>query len=113
MNKSGTKSILNNIYLDFRYSHRGMSKETLDFKQKDVCPEHPDEDLYYFCFTCLCHFVCPECVIHGVHREHDVKTIKKSHPLVRAYLEGTIDQNNAVLQQVSAYREEIDKRNTL
>ena len=47
------------------------------------CLQHPEEINTYFCFTCLCPPICPECIIHGVHRDHDVKTLKKSYPLVK------------------------------
>jgi hypothetical protein len=32
---------------------------------KRICGEHPDEEILYFCFNCLCECICPECIIHG------------------------------------------------
>ena len=47
------------------------------------CIEHPDEEISYYCFDCLANCICPECVIHGAHKNHDVLTVKKSFPIVR------------------------------
>ena len=33
------------------------------------CSDHADEELTYFCFTCN-RPICPECAIHGLHRDH-------------------------------------------
>ena len=46
--------------------------------------EHPDEEISYFCFDCLNNCICPECVIHGTHKNHEVMTVKKAYPIVKA-----------------------------
>lgn len=50
---------------------------------KGFCPEHPDEEISYFCFNCLSNCICPECIIHGVHKNHEVMTIKKGYPIIK------------------------------
>lgn len=50
---------------------------------KGFCPEHPDEEISYFCFNCISNCICPECIIHGVHKNHEVMTIKKSYPIIK------------------------------
>lgn len=50
---------------------------------KGFCPEHPEEEISYFCFNCLSNCICPECIIHGVHKNHEVMTIKKSYPIIK------------------------------
>ena len=50
---------------------------------KGFCPEHPDEEISYFCFNCISNCICPECIIHGVHKNHEVLTIKKSYPIIK------------------------------
>lgn len=52
-------------------------------KEKEYCSEHPDEEVSYFCFDCLTKCICPECIIHGVHKNHEVKTNKKAYPIVK------------------------------
>jgi len=50
---------------------------------KGFCPEHPDEEISYFCFNCISNCICPECIIHGVHKNHEVMTIKRSYPIIK------------------------------
>lgn len=55
-----------------------------------MCPSHPDEEVRYFCFECLSPPVCSECVVHGIHKGHDVLHIKKAYPVVREKLDGVV-----------------------
>ena len=55
------------------------------------CQEHPDEELLYYCFECNTECICPECVIHGKHKNHDVKTLKKSQPIIKGKLENILE----------------------
>jgi len=48
--------------------------------ERDSCREHPDEEVNYFCFDCICPPICSECVVHGTHRGHNVATIRKAYP---------------------------------
>ena len=54
---------------------------------KGFCPEHPDEEISYFCFNCISNCICPECIIHGVHKNHEVMTIKRSYPIIKNKVE--------------------------
>jgi len=47
-----------------------------------MCREHPDENLNYYCFDCNCECICCECIVHGVHRDHNVANITKAAPLI-------------------------------
>ena len=51
---------------------------------RGFCLEHPEEEISYFCFDCLTDCICPECVIHGVHKNHEVQTIRKSYPIIKS-----------------------------
>lgn len=33
--------------------------------EREMCKEHLEEEVSYFCFTCLSQPICSECVIHG------------------------------------------------
>ena len=33
-------------------------------------------------FDCMSDCICPECVIHGVHKNHEVQTIRKAYPII-------------------------------
>lgn len=50
-------------------------------QQKEICPEH-GEVISYLCFDCLSKCICSECVVHGIHRNHEVINIKKAYPLI-------------------------------
>ena len=50
--------------------------------ERESCKDHPEEEVNYFCFECMCSPICSECVVHGQHRGHEVATIKKSYPII-------------------------------
>ncbi|EAR90990.2 B-box zinc finger protein (macronuclear) [Tetrahymena thermophila SB210] len=54
---------------------------------KRFCQEHAEEEILYYCFQCQSRCICPECVIHGAHKNHEVKTIKKAYPIVKQKVE--------------------------
>ena len=49
--------------------------------QKYLCKEH-GEPLSYLCLDCMSKCICSECIVHGIHRNHDVLNIKKAYPLI-------------------------------
>ena len=62
-----------------------------NYYSEDIyCKSHPDEEVRYFCFDCLTPPVCSECVVHGIHKGHDVLHIKKAFPSVKEKLDGVI-----------------------
>ncbi|CAD8147049.1 unnamed protein product [Paramecium octaurelia] len=95
-------------------SQRQMSKQQSEnsFIQhsREQCLEHPEEEVSYFCFDCNSKCICPECIIHGIHKNHEVKTIKKSYPQVRKQLENQIEQNHQYLTQIENYRQDLEKK---
>lgn len=50
-----------------------------------MCTEHPEDELSYFCFSCN-KPICPECAIHGTHREHEVQTARRAVPTIKERL---------------------------
>lgn len=48
---------------------------------REICNEH-GEPITYLCLDCLSKCVCAECVVHGVHKNHEVINIKKAYPLI-------------------------------
>jgi len=49
--------------------------------QKYLCSEH-GEPISYLCLDCMSKCICSECIVHGVHHNHDVLNIKKAYPLI-------------------------------
>ena len=63
------------------------------------CPDHSEEELTYFCFSCN-NPICPECAIHGLHKDHEVQTTRKAIKQIRGLLgedKGKLDQTAADL----------------
>ena len=49
--------------------------------QKYLCNEH-GEPISYLCLDCMSKCICSECIVHGVHHNHEVLNIKKAYPLI-------------------------------
>ncbi len=89
--------------------------------ERDPCKAHPEEEINYFCFECMCTPICSECVIHGDHKGHNVQTIKKSYPLIQDKLEdlvihigSKIDDLHVVEQRLEGRkRDVIDQSSTI
>ncbi|KRX06085.1 hypothetical protein PPERSA_09697 [Pseudocohnilembus persalinus] len=67
-----------------------------------VCQEHEDEELSYFCFDCKSNCICAECVIHGTHKNHNVKTLKKAFPEIKEQLQdylGNLEYKSSLINQ--------------
>jgi hypothetical protein len=43
------------------------------------CDAHSEELVSYYCLTCRCNPICPECIINGPHSGHEVKLLKHCH----------------------------------
>ena len=49
--------------------------------RSNICREH-GEPITYLCLDCMSKCICAECVVHGIHRNHEVLNIKKAYPLI-------------------------------
>ena len=49
--------------------------------RRNMCSEH-GEQISYLCLDCMSKCICSECIVHGIHRGHDVLNIKKAYPLI-------------------------------
>lgn len=81
---------------------------------KERCREHPEEEVSYFCFDCESSCVCAECVIHGVHKTHEVQNIKRAYPQVKAkvedlhlYIAGKIEDLAIAEQRLEGRKNEV------
>ncbi len=72
--------------------------EAFQGPSKKSCNQHPEQEILYFCFDCKCECICPECVIHGKHKDHDVKTLRKSQPIVKGEIDNYLDQFESNIQ---------------
>ena len=106
-----------------RSAHRGLPDYSRSSRraEREACKHHPDEEINYFCFECMCPPICSECVIHGDHKGHNVQTIKKSYPLITDKLEdlvihigSKIDDLHVVEQRIETRKRDlVDQANTI
>ena len=52
-----------------------------NINRSDICQDH-GEAITYLCLDCMSKCICSECVVHGIHRNHEVLNIKKAYPLI-------------------------------
>ena len=57
--------------------------------------------------------VCSECVVHGLHRNHEVLNIKKAYPLIYNKLQDLSKYVNSQIKEVSLKNETIAKKKIL
>ena len=76
---------------------------------KNLCKEH-SEPLTYLCLDCLSNCICSECVIHGIHRNHEVLNIKKAYPLIYRKLEDLSKYANEQKKSILLINETISKK---
>ena len=76
INFNTNNSNSNNIFsrLDITDIKENISKS-------NICKEH-GESITYLCLDCMSKCICAECVVHGIHRNHEVLNIKKAYPLI-------------------------------
>lgn len=89
--------------------HSDVSKASFR-PERDTCKDHEDEELNYFCFECMSPPVCSECVIHGAHKSHDVKTIRKSYPIANQKLGDLVMHLGSKIDDLSIVEQKLDGR---
>ena len=47
--------------------------------------------------------------IEGKHKDHDVKTIKKSHPIIKSELESSLDKIESNIENLLIRKNEVEK----
>ena len=79
---------------------------------KPLCKEH-SEPLTYLCLDCMTNCVCAECVVHGIHKNHEVLNIRKAYPLISKKLEDLSKYANDQKKSISLVNEAISKKKRL
>ena len=73
---SNTKNNINNI--SEKYDINDIKS---NIHNNSICKDH-GEPITYLCLDCMSKCICSECVVHGIHRNHEVLNIKKAYPLI-------------------------------
>ena len=79
---------------------------------RPLCKEH-SEPLTYLCLDCMSNCVCTECVVHGVHKNHEVLNIKKAYPLIFKKLEDLSMYANNQKKSIFLVNEAVSKKKNL
>ena len=78
-NQISEKNNFNNIFSKYDITEIKSNINLLN--NKTICQEH-NEPIIYLCLDCMSKCICTECIIHGMHKNHDVLNIKKAYPLI-------------------------------
>ena len=79
---------------------------------RPLCKEH-SEPLTYLCLDCMTNCICTECVVHGIHKNHEVLNIKKAYPLIFKKLEDLSNYANDQKKSIFLVNEAITKKKNL
>ena len=79
---------------------------------RPLCKEH-SEPLTYLCLDCMTNCICTECVVHGIHKNHEVLNIKKAYPLIFKKLEDLSNYANDQKKSIFLVNEAISKKKNL
>ena len=102
-NKYNQNEIINNIST----SEINIINDLTNYKQ--LCKEH-SEPFTYLCLDCMSNCICAECVVHGIHRNHEVLNIKKAYPLIYKKLEDLSKYANDQKKSILLINETISKK---
>ena len=102
-NKYNQNEIINNIST----SEINIINDLTNYKQ--LCKEH-SEPFTYLCLDCMSNCICAECVVHGIHRDHEVLNIKKAYPLIYKKLEDLSKYANDQKKSILLINETISKK---
>ena len=80
----------------------------------NICKEH-GETLSYLCLDCMSSCICPECVIHGIHKNHEVLNIKKAFPVIYKNMQGMGNNLSIKIKELNVIKNNIEakKKDTL
>ena len=87
-NSNNLGNPVNIVYFDSNKNSKNNYFSRLDvtdirenIAKSNICKEH-GEPITYLCLDCMSKCICAECVVHGIHRNHEVLNIKKAYPLI-------------------------------
>ena len=79
--------------------------------QKNFCREH-GEPISYLCLDCMSKCICSECIVHGIHHNHDVLNIKKAYPLIYNKTEDLQKYICEKITELNCSKRNIDQKKT-
>ena len=104
--KNNNNYIYRNIFSDDESSILNLKENQI---KSDICREH-GEPLNYLCLDCLKNCICAECVIHGVHKNHEVLNVKKAYPLIYSKTQEMGNNINSKLKKLYFTQKNIEQK---
>ena len=101
-NSNNSNNLINLTYLN-PLNNNNLKNST------EICEEH-GELITYLCLDCLSKCVCSECVVHGIHKNHDVINIKKAYPLVYGKTEELCSHVDDKIKKIKILSDNIEKK---
>ena len=77
--------------------------------KQQICKEH-GEPITYLCLDCMTSCICPECVVHGRHKNHEVLNIKKAYPLIYNKTQDLSKFVNSQIKDLYTAEQDINKK---
>jgi len=103
---------VNLIYFDNNSNDNIYSKLNIEIKdnvRSNICNEH-GEPITYLCLDCMSKCICAECVVHGIHRNHEVLNIKKAYPLIYNKTQEVGNHIANKIKELNLTQQNIDQR---
>ena len=75
----------------------------------NICQDH-GEPITYLCLDCMSKCICAECVVHGIHRNHEVLNIKKAYPLIYNKTQEIGNHINSKIKELYEIQKNIDQK---
>ena len=114
-NNNNLNSPINVEYKNININNKNKSifedSEILSIKtnQNETCKEH-GEPISYLCLDCMINCICSECVIHGIHKNHEVLNIKKAYPLIYNKIQEIGNNINSKKKELYSAQKNIERK---
>ena len=114
-NNNNLNSPINVEYKNINISNKNKSifedSDILSIKtnNNETCKEH-GEPISYLCLDCMINCICPECIIHGAHKNHEVLNIKKAYPLIYNKIQEIGNNINSKKKELYSAQKNIERK---
>ena len=98
-----------NNYLNNITSKYDIADIKSNLSKNNICQTH-GEPITYLCLDCMSKCICAECVVHGIHRNHEVLNIKKEYPLIYSKTQEIGNHINSRIKELSTTQKNIEQK---
>ena len=98
-----------NNYLNNISSKYDITDIKSNLSKTNICQTH-GEPITYLCLDCMSKCICAECVVHGIHRNHEVLNIKKAYPLIYSKTQEIGNHINSRIKELSTTQKNIEQK---